>query len=334
MAIRAGTCRTASTRRRQGPLSGAPIVPVAVAVVQRPDGKVLLAQRLPGTPYPGYWEFPGGKLEQGESARQALARELHEELGIDVERAAPWLTQRYVYPHAMVELNFFRVFRWHGEPHGRDGQAIAWQTPGAFDVAPLLPANTAILRALELPPIYGISMADELGEREFLDRAQRAIDGGLRLIQLREKDWPVARLMKLAQRLLSLARAASARVLLNGDAELARQLGCDGVHWPAASLLDAGARVDGMLCAASCHNAIELERAQSLGLDFAVLGPVAFTPTHPWSEPLGWARFEAILRGSSIPVYALGGLAGHDLDTAIDHGAHGVALRRAAWRVA
>ena len=76
-------------------MSEAPIVPVAAAVLQRPDGKVLLAQRLAGTPYPGYWEFPGGKLEPGESARQALARELHEELGIDIVRAAlQWALQR------------------------------------------------------------------------------------------------------------------------------------------------------------------------------------------------------------------------------------------------
>ena len=312
-------------------MSEAPIVSVAAAVLQRPDGKVLLAQRLAGTPYPGYWEFPGGKLEAGESARQALARELHEELGIDVVRAAPWLTQRYDYPHARVELNFFRVFGWRGEPHGRDGQAIAWQTPGAFDVAPLLPANTTILRALELPKVYGISMADELGEEVFLERARRAIESGLRLIQLREKSWPISRLAQLAEKVLPLARAARARVLLNGDAELAWHLGCDGVHWPAATLLEAPARVDGMLCAASCHNAIELERAALLGLDFAVLGPVASTPTHPWSEPLGWERVEAMLRGSSIPVYALGGLTASDLDAAIDRGAHGVALRRAAW---
>src|SRR5215468_4194652 len=212
MAVRAGARRAASARRRQGPLSEAPIVSVAAAVVQRPDGKVLLAQRLPGTPYPGYWEFPGGKLEPGESARQALARELHEELGIDVVRAAPWLTQRYEYRHARVELNFFRVFGWRGEPHGRDGQAIAWQTPGAFDVAPLLPANAAILRALELPAVYGITMADELGEEVFLDRAQAAIAAGLRLIELREKSWPLARLQGLAERLLPLAHRAGARV--------------------------------------------------------------------------------------------------------------------------
>jgi 8-oxo-dGTP diphosphatase len=302
-------------------------------VLQRRDGRVLLAQRLPGKPYPGYWEFPGGKLEPGESPRHALARELHEELGIEVVRAAPWLTQRYRYPHANVELAFFRVLEWRGEPHGRDGQAIVWQSPGVFDVSPLLPANTPIVHALELPPIYGISMADELGEDEYFIRARRAIEGGLRLIQIREKSWPVERISRLAERVLSIAHLVDARVLLNGDAALARELGCDGVHWPAATLLTASARVEGMLCAASCHDARELAHAAALGIDFAVLGPVTATPSHPWSEPLGWAPFEALLQGNSIPVYALGGLTAADLDKAIDRGAHGVALRRAAWEL-
>ena len=118
------------------------IVRVAAAVVVRADGRVLLAQRPEGKPYAGYWEFPGGKLEPGESPAHALARELKEELGITVTRTAPWLTQEFVYPHAHVELNFFRVYGWTGDPIGHDGQAFAWQTPGAFDVAPLLPANT------------------------------------------------------------------------------------------------------------------------------------------------------------------------------------------------
>ena len=312
--------------------TGSP-VRVAVGILRRADGRVLLAQRLAGTPYPGYWEFPGGKVEPGESASRALARELHEELGIEIGRAAPWLTQRYVYPHADVELNFFRVLEWRGEPHGRDGQAIAWQVPGGFDVAPLLPANAAILRALELPAIYGITMADELGEEPFLERARIAIAAGLRLIELREKSWSLARLESFAGRLLSVAHAAGARVLLNGDPELAKRLGCAGVHWTADALRAATQRVEGMLCAASCHDVAELARAVKLGVDFAVLGPVAPTPTHYYGQPLGWARVEAILRGISIPVYALGGLARSDLDVAIAHGAHGVALRRAAWGV-
>ncbi len=312
-------------------MNDAPIVRVAVGVLRRSDGRILLAQRLPGTPYPGYWEFPGGKLEGGESAHAALARELDEELGVTIVRAAPWLVQRYVYAHAHVELNFFRVFAWRGEPRGRDGQALAWQIPDALDVAPLLPANAPILAALALPLVYGISMAEDLGEEVFLGRVRKALAGGLRLIELREKSWPVARLERLAEQLLTLTQAEGARVLLNGDAALARRLGCAGVHWTSATLHKQSARTNGMLCAASCHDAAELARAADLRLDFAVLGPVAPTPSHPGAAPLGWARVATLLQATSLPVYAVGGLHHSDVDTAIAHGAHGIALRRAAW---
>ncbi len=312
-------------------MSGAALVRVAAAVILRRDGAVLLAQRLAGTPFAGYWEFPGGKLEPGETAAQALRRELREELGIEITLAAPWLTQRYAYPHAHVELEFFRVYAWQGEPYGRDGQSIAWQTAGAVDVGPLLPANSAVLRALMLPPIYAISMAEELGEEKFLSRARVAIDDGVRLIQLREKSLPAERLARLADALCALTKPRGVRVLLNEDIQTARQLGCDGVHWTAARLMDARARPDDMLCAASCHDAAELGHAAHLGVDFAVLGPVMATPSHPGVAPLGWSRFADLVRGTPMPIYALGGLDRDGLDVARSHGAHGVALRRAAW---
>ena len=308
-----------------------PLVRVAAAVILRGDGQVLLAQRPPGKVYAGYWEFPGGKLEPGESPHDALVRELSEELGLAVRRAAPWLIQRYVYPHAHVELHFFRVYAWEGEPVGHDGQAFAWQVPGRFDVAPLLPANTMVLRALQLPATCGITMAGELGAVAFLDRARAAIERGLALIQVREKDWPEPRQRALVESLLSLAAPHGARVLLNGDAGNARAWGCDGVHWTAATLAAATARPDGLLCAASCHTADELAKAGALGLDFAVLGPVLPTPTHPGAAALGWDGFAALAAATTLPVYALGGLAPADVDRAIECGAHGVAMRRAAW---
>jgi 8-oxo-dGTP diphosphatase len=309
----------------------APVLRVAAAVLIRDDGNVLLAQRLPGTPYPGYWEFPGGKLEAGESAHDALLRELHEELGISVTRAVPWLVQRYSYPHAHVELNFFRVFGWSGEPRGRDGQTLAWQTPGAFEVAPLLPANAVILRSLELPPVYAISMAEDLGVEAFLERARNAIDGGIRLIELREKSFTEEDLVRFAEKLLALGKSRGARILLNGDADVARRLGCAGVHWTSARLLAAQRRPTEMLCAASCHDEAELARAVELGVDFVVLGPVLPTPSHATARPLGWRRFEQLSRGMPLPVYALGGIQRDDLELAMRHGAHGVALRRGAW---
>ena len=117
-----------------------PLTQVAVGILQRADGQVLFAQRPAGKPYAGYWEFPGGKIEPGESAPAALARELDEELGVRVTAATPWLTQRHVYPHAHVELRFFRVTGWDGDIHPQEEQQVAWQVPGKYTVAPMLPA--------------------------------------------------------------------------------------------------------------------------------------------------------------------------------------------------
>lgn len=309
------------------------IVPVAAAVIVALDGRVLLAQRPSGKAYAGYWEFPGGKVEPGESPRQALVRELAEELGIAVRYAAPWLVQRYRYPHAHVELHFFRVFEWDGEPVGHDGQAFAWQFPGQFDVLPLLPANIFVMRALLLPSLYGITIADDVGEAAFLARADAAIASGLRLIQLREKTWSFARQQALAELLIARARPRGVKVLLNGDARDALAWGCAGVHLTAAALASTTARPvsDAMLCAASCHTRAEIERAAAVNLDFVVLGPVQPTPTHPDVPALGWDGFEALAADAPLPIFALGGLTRADLDVAIAHGAHGVALRRGAW---
>jgi 8-oxo-dGTP diphosphatase len=310
-------------------VSGA--VRVAAAVIVRPDGRVLIAQRPPGKPYAGYWEFPGGKLEPGESPAHALARELREELGIVVREAAPWIVQEFVYPHAHVELHFFRVFAFDGEPHGHDGQAFAWQTPGAFDVEPLLPANTRVLAALALPPVYGISCADDVGEDAFLARADAAFAGGLRLAQLREKEWPHARRDALASRFVDVARRRGATVLLNGSDDDARRLGFHGVHWTAARLASATSRASDLLVGVSCHDARDLARAASLGCDFAVLGPVMPTPSHPGAKTLGWSGFARAIEATRIPVYALGGMTAGDLRSAIARGAHGIAMRRGAW---
>jgi 8-oxo-dGTP diphosphatase len=307
------------------------VVRVAAAVLQKPNGRVLLAQRPPGKPYAGYWEFPGGKLEANETPRQALDRELFEELGIVVRRASPWLVQEFVYPHAHVELHFFRVFEWDGELASHDGQAFEWQTPGRYTVAPLLPANTRILAALDLPLVYGITCAEDSDEDAFLPSAHRALEGGLRLVQVRDKSWPLARRLALARSLVARARRFGARVLWNGSVEEAQDAGCDGVHWPSALLMTARSRPAGMLVAASCHTREELARAGELGVDFAVLGPVAPTPTHPSAVPLGWEEFSRMAQATRAPLFALGGLTAADLRTAIDAGGHGVALRRGAW---
>ncbi len=307
------------------------IVDVAAAVLQRPDGFFLLAQRPAGKIWAGYWEFPGGKLEQGESAHEALVRELHEELGIEVRTAYPWLTRVFTYPHATVRLHFFRVTAWSGELHPHEGQQFSWQLPTSVLVAPILPANAPILRALELPTLYAISNVSELGEEAFLARLQIKLDAGLRLIQLREKHLARDELEELAQRVVLMAHRYGAKVLLNGDVVLAQQVGADGVQLISSQLAELSERPNVAWCGASCHNAEELRRVEALGGDFAVLSPVLPTQSHPGLPHLGWESFTAMLAGASIPVYALGGLAEDDMSVAWQHGAHGIALLRQAW---
>ena len=307
------------------------MIEVAAAVLQRPDGAFLLAQRPAGKVYAGYWEFPGGKIERGEAPAAALRRELSEELGIEVARAWPWLTRDYDYAHAAVRLRFFRVVEWFGELHGRENQRFAWQFPGAISVDPLLPANAPILRALKLPSVYGITHAAEVGEREFLARLERALAAGLKLVQVREKEMTPDALARFAATVVKLAHAAGARVLVNADAELASRAGADGVHLTSAQLagLDGRPAVD--LVGASCHDARELARAHVLGADFAVLGPVRPTPSHPGSAGIGWSALAELLKDCPLPVYALGGLAASELHEAYRCGAHGIGMMRGAW---
>jgi len=308
-------------------------VEVVAAVIERPDGSFLLAQRPAGKVYAGYWEFPGGKVEPGEPLGAALARELHEELGIDVQIARPWIVQIYAYPHATVRLNFFRVTAWRGEPHGKEAQRLAWQHVSALDVAPLLPANAPVLRALQLPFEYAITHAGEIGAAEQLSRLGERLAQGLKLIQVREKGMQAQALERFAAAVIALARPHGALVLINSDVELALRLGADGVHLAAAQLALLDRRPALHWCAASCHSAAELERAVDLEVDFAVLGPVQATPTHPGSMPLGWEGFAALMRGASLPVFALGGMKPGDLDTAWHHGAQGIAMVRGSWQV-
>jgi 8-oxo-dGTP diphosphatase len=314
-----------------GPATEQP-VEVAAAVVLRPDDRFLLAQRPAGKAYTGFWEFPGGKVERGEPARTALARELREELGIEVTHACPWITFEYVYPHAHVRLNFFRVLRWEGEPGSREAQALSWQRRGAISVSPLLPANAPILRALNLPPVLAITDAWNCGERAQLERLETALGQGLRMVMVREKQMPRGRLRAFTAEVLLRCKCAGALVLVNGEEALARASGADGVHLTSAQLLLCARRPDLALCGASCHDQQDLARAAALGLDYVVLGPVLETPSHPGAQPLGWKSFEQMVLGYPLPVYALGGMTTEHLGVACDAGAQGVAMVRGSWR--
>jgi 8-oxo-dGTP diphosphatase len=306
-------------------------IAVVAAVLQRPDGRFLLAQRPTGKAYAGYWEFPGGKVEDGETPAAALSRELHEELGIDVIAAYPWLIREFDYPHADVRLSFFRVRTWRGELQSREAQAFSWQRLEDINVAPLLPANGPILKALGIPETYGITGFAPTEHAQALERIEHALQQGLRLIQVRGKDWPAELFARYAAEVVERAHACGARVLVNADTVLAQRSGADGVHLTAQQLRDQTQRPDCTLVGASCHSAEELRRAEALGADFAVLGPVLPTPTHPDAVLLGWPGLRQLAVDARIPVFALGGLQPGDREQALASGAHGLAMVRGAW---
>jgi 8-oxo-dGTP diphosphatase len=312
--------------------SATPItVGVAAAVLRRADGRVLLACRPASKVYAGYWEFPGGKVEQGETDQQALEREIREELAIEVTACRPWVTQVYTYPHATVRLQFFIVTAWDGEPQAVEHSGLSWQLPQAIDLAPLLPANGPILRGLLLPEEYAISNAAEMGRDAFLQALRRRVTGGLRLLQLREMAYSLEAMTELAEAAMAILHPCGGKLLINNDIALAHRVGADGVHLTARQAASLRERPDLALVGVSCHNRDELQQAQRLAADFAVLGPVQRTATHPEREPMGWEGFAQAIVGSSIPVFALGGLQRSDCNLAWQNGAHGLAMIRGSW---
>jgi len=301
---------------------------VAVGVVIRGDGAVLFGQRRPGKPYAGWWEFPGGKLEAGETVEQALARELHEELGIDVLRSCPWMVREHVYPHAHVRLSFRRVVEWSGTPRSREGQALAWRDPSAIDLAPMLPAAIPVIGWLRLPQRLAISSARQIGDDAFLAALAKALAAGLRLVQLREPGIESDRLDRLWRAARAMCRASGAALVVNSAHPASYPAACDGVHLRSADLHACVSRPSFRIVGASCHDARDLEQARRLGVDYVVLGPVKPTKTHPGAVPLGWTAFGRLAALSHVPVFALGGMQESDADDALAAGAHGLAMLR------
>jgi 8-oxo-dGTP diphosphatase len=315
------------------------VVEVAVAILQKTNGDFLLASRPQGKGWAGWWEFPGGKIERHESPSQALSRELQEELGITPTLTQPWLKRRYDYPAThdaeakTVLLHFFFVLAWHGEVSALEGQTLAWQSPRQIEVTPILPANAPIMHALALPSVYAISNVAEMGKAPFLEALKSALEHGLQLIQVREKQLATEALSALTDEVLNICAPYNAQVILNADVSVAKQLGVHGVHLTNQRLMQLDSKPEHLIVGASCHDNAGLNHACHLQLDFAVVSPVLPTQSHPEAIPLGWETFAEMIGNCSIPIYALGGMQPQHLNVALSYGARGIAMQRAAWQV-
>ena len=308
------------------------IVEVVAGVLQDARGRILLARRTEGRDLAGLWEFPGGKREPGETSEAALTRELHEELGIEIELGAPLISVPQQYPHKRLRLDVRRIASWRGTPKGHEGQALAWVPQRKLASYAMPPADRPVVAALLQPDRYLVTPAPD-DDASWLAALQRALDAGIRRVQLRASPAiEPARWHALVAAAVQRCRIAGADVLLNADVVLAQEVGI-GLHLRAAQLRELQRRPlpDDLPVAASCHDAEELSLAETLGCDFAVLGPVQATPTHPGAVGLGWDVFAALRERVSLPLYAIGGVSDEDIVVARSHGGQGIAAIRALW---
>ncbi|MEP6485539.1 MAG: Nudix family hydrolase [Rudaea sp.] len=310
-----------------------PAIHVVAGVIRDEAGRILLTLRPPGKHLAGLWEFPGGKREAGESPEQALRRELHEEIGIQAGELQRLICFPWDYAEKSIFLDVYNVLDFHGEAHGREGQALRWEPSADLCGIPMPAADVAIVSALQLPDRYVITPEPDGDTNVFLRRLEHVLQDGAKLIQLRSKHMDVHSLHTLAAQAQSMTRAANSRLLLNGHPDIVQELKLDGVHLSSTDLANCNGRPlpRPFWIGASCHDAGELARAVAIDADFAVLGPVAPTQSHADAHPLGWNEFTSLCSAIPLPVYALGGMTIHDLPKAFAARAQGVAGISAFW---
>lgn len=306
------------------------VLHVMVGILRDADARILISRRHGNVHLSGYWEFPGGKLEPGESAFAGLARELHEELGVCVEAARPLTQVRHRFPERSVLLDVWHVDAFSNSAKGREGQEIAWAGLDELGRYRFPESNRAILRALRLAAHYPIT-PNEPDPELVLDAVCGYLDAGNRLIQFRAPGLTPEVWKDAAHEALALCRERGALLILNATPHDLNEVPADGIHLSAAQLMKYATRSVGpeQLLGASCHNAEELRRAAALGVDYVTVSPVHRTQSHPDQLSMGWEHFSDLVMECEVPVYALGGVAPKDLNHAQSMGAWGVAGIRA-----
>lgn len=314
-----------------GPRALAPIHVVA-GVLRDTRERILLARRTEGRDLAGAWEFPGGKVEQGETPFAALERELFEELGVRIGDAVPLISVPQRYANKSIVLDVYSVLSYAGKPKGREKQALAWSPLDKLASYPMPPADKPVVAALTQSPLLAITPEFHGDKQSFLSCIERQLISGIGFIQLRCKSLSPGKLKELAMDVRTLCQEHGATLFINEDIALAKALDCP-VHLKSRQLMqsDIAEQLDRHPFSAACHGIDELKRAESLGASHALLGPVLETGSHPGAEGMGWIGFAGMRNEVSLPIFALGGVGPDDLCEARRYGAQGVAGISRFW---
>jgi len=306
---------------------------VAVGVVENHKQEVMIAKRATASHQGGLWEFPGGKVEDGESVEMALQRELKEELGICIEKISPLIKIHHDYPDLSVLLDVWKIESFHGEPTGLQGQPLRWVSIDGLHDYDFPVANQPIITAIRLPREMMIT-GEWSNHDEFFGRLKAALDRGVRLIQLRAHHVSQSEYIDLFKKAKKLCDEYNGLLVANTSLEIFHELPAAGIHLTSRRLATLKARpVDkNFLLGASCHNQEEIRHAEQIGADYLVLGPVYQTTTHPEIKPLGLENFSRLVNGTSLLVFGLGGLKASDKEVLVQAGAYGIAGISLHWQ--
>lgn len=307
------------------------VIHVVAAVIRGRDGKVLLAKRPAHLHQGNKWEFPGGKVEAGEAAEQALGRELREELGITPVVSRPLIQVLHHYPDKSVFLDVWEVVAFSGQPTGREGQRVEWVALSALADYEFPEANVPIVKAAQLPSTILITPEPaDMSADEFYDHLDASLEAGVGWLILRSKKLGVDDFEELTAGVMEICSELEVPLSLNGPNGISYPEGV-GLHLPEVELQSYEGDYDGWV-SASCHSPEALRLAEKKGVDFVLLSPVKPTSSHPGAPVLGWDTFAEWVKPTILPVYALGGVGNADVMQARRYGAQGVAGISAFWK--
>ena len=230
-------------------------------------------------------------------------------------------------------LDVWRVTQFKGIPHGREGQPVTWVRPGDLQRFTFPEANLPILKALNLPDTYLITPQPPTSWSDFLIDLEQLLRQGQKLIRFRAKTLSAEAYSRCAQEVIRLCHDYSAQILVDYVPQWPGRFTADGIHLSSRWLMELQQRplAKGLWLAASCHDRVEIEKANHIKADFIVLSPVRFTASHQDAKVLGWETFRALCEWAAMPVYALGGMRLRDIHKARCYGGQGIAAIRSLW---